>query len=444
MMWSLAIATAFLLSFMVSCEGTGHVVVTLKSYNNPKRYTESKGKCCDRVLFGICSACDVYFKLCVGDSASSSICNIGKSETGKVDKRNYHQLNIRKDFAFQSFTGNIMLKLEVWDKDRFTPDDLVFKQTKYITLPSVKPGVSSSSHYRSSQELRGRYVTVTLDLEVYCDKHFYGDSCTTKCIRRDDSSGHYTCDNLGRKVCMRGWHGRSCTRHCVPRDDPQHGHFHCDKEGNKLCMRNWQGPTCKSCVRNHYGTRCSAYCMPQDNEDQGHYKCRPSDGKKVCLPWWFGTECRTHCIPHGDDNNGHYACAHDGSKTCKTGWHGENCTVFCVPQDDDVRGHYTCDIHGNKVCLDGYRPPECTDCLLGRYGANCSMTCSNSTQEGYYDCSDVGLMKCKQWWYGPLCQQYCVPHDDNMHGHYECDPRDGSKVCLAGWKGPSCLVTSKN
>lgn len=173
-------------------------------------------------------------------------------------------------------------------------------------------------------------------------------------------------------------------------------------------------------------------------------RCRPSDGKKVCLPWWFGTECRTHCIPHGDDNNGHYACAHDGSKTCKNGWHGENCTVFCVPQDDDVRGHYTCDIHGNKVCLDGYRPPECTDCLLGRYGANCSMTCSNSTQEGYYDCSDVGLMKCKQWWYGPLCQQYCVPHDDNMHGHYECNPRDGSKVCLAGWKGPSCLVTSKN
>lgn len=151
-----------------------------------------------------------------------------------------------------------------------------------------------------------------------------------------------------------------------------------------------------------------------------------------------------HCIRHNDDDNGHYACAHDGSKTCHDGWHGENCTVYCVPQDDDVRGHYTCDENGNKVCLDGYRPPDCRDCLLGRYGANCSMTCTNVTQEGYYDCTEDGIMQCKPWWYGPECLQYCVPHDDNMHGHYTCDPRDGSKVCRAGWEGQSCLDHKKN
>ena len=48
-------------------------------------------------------------------------------------------------------------------------------------------------------------------------------------------------------------------------------------------------------------------------------------------------------------------------------------------------------------------------------------------------------MNCKPWWFGPECLQYCVPHDDNMHGHYTCDPRDGSKVCRAGWEGPHCL-----
>lgn len=173
-------------------------------------------------------------------------------------------------------------------------------------------------------------------------------------------------------------------------------------------------------------------------------RCRPADGKKDCLPWWFGAECRSHCIPHEDDDNGYYTCAHDGSKMCKDGWYGENCTVFCVPRDDDMRGHYTCDIHGNKVCLDGYRPPDCRDCLLGRYGANCSLTCNNSTQLGYFDCAEDGFMQCKPWWYGPECRQYCVPHDDNMHGHYTCDTRDGSRVCKAGWEGPNCLIKSKN
>lgn len=173
------------------------------------------------------------------------------------------------------------------------------------------------------------------------------------------------------------------------------------------------------------------------------YRCGRYDGKKDCLPWWFGTECKAHCIPHDDDDNGHYSCAPDGSKTCLEGWFGGNCTVFCVPRDDDQLGHYTCDKEGNKVCLDGYRPPECIDCLLGRYGANCSLTClGNDTsifQQGYYYCTEDGAKNCNRWWYGPACLQYCVPHDDNMHGHYTCDKRDGRKVCRPGWEGPSCL-----
>lgn len=168
------------------------------------------------------------------------------------------------------FQGNIKLRLDVWDKDRIFNDEFVERVEKYLTLPSVRPGVSS--HYRSRQELRGRRVRITLDLEVYCDKNFYGDSCTVKCIPRDDSSGHYTCDHLGRKICRHGWYGSSCTRHCVPRDDPWNGHFNCDKWGNKQCLRNWQGPSCKSCVKNWFGPRCSTYCLPQDGEERGHYK----------------------------------------------------------------------------------------------------------------------------------------------------------------------------
>ena len=172
------------------------------------------------------------------------------------------------------------------------------------------------------------------------------------------------------------------------------------------------------------------------------FRCGRDDGKKDCLPWWFGNECKAHCIHHDDDDNGHYNCAPDGSKTCLDGWFGENCTVFCFPRDDE-QGHYTCDKEGNKVCLDGYRPPECINCLLGRYGANCSFTClgndTSTFQQGYYYCTKDGAKNCNRWWYGPTCLQYCVPHDDSMHGHYTCDARDGSKVCRPGWEGPSCL-----
>ena len=178
------------------------------------------------------------------------------------------------------------------------------------------------------------------------------------------------------------------------------------------------------------------------------YRCSQSDGTKQCLPWWFGSDCKAHCIPHDDDDNGHYSCAREGNKTCHDGWHGENCTVFCIPQDDDIRGHYTCDEEGSKVCLNGYRSPDCMDCLLGLYGANCSLSCLvNDTygfQQGYIYCSDDGVKQCKKWWHGPECLQYCVPHDDNEHGHYMCEPRDGSKVCRPGWEGLSCLNRKKN
>lgn len=160
-------------------------------------------------------------------------------------------------------------------------------------------------------------------------------------------------------------------------------------------------------------------------------RCRPADGKKQCLPSWFGNECRTHCIPR-DDDGGHYICAHDGSITCIPGWHGDNCTVFCVPQDDDELGHYACDNDGNKVCLEGFHG----------FTANCSLTClpenETAVEEVQYKCADNGEKVCNPWWYGPECSEYCVPHNDTVHGHYTCDPRDGRKVCLKGWEGREC------
>lgn len=397
---------------------------------------KQNGRCCD----SFCLPCEVYFKLCLdSESSDNNRCNLGKHTTRVIEQREKHRFVIRMKFPFTSFGGNIFLRLSAFDEDHLE-DDLMQVFKKHIMFPAVKRNDPSSANSKKTLQLIGPHMTVTVEVAVKCDPHYYGHQCTTKCIpQKNDKSGHYTCNNLGEKVCNPDWYGKDCTRQCKATA----GVFTCDENGNRRCVGNRQGPSCMSCVRNWFGPHCSLYCKAQDNEEQGHYKCG-SDGKKVCLPWWHGSECRTHCVPHNDGDHGHYICAaQNGRKICRNGWHGENCTVYCIPQNDDASGHYTCDIHGNKVCLEGYRPPDCKDCLLGRYGANCSMTCSNSTQNGHYDCKEDGEMKCKEWWHGPDCLQYCVRHDDSVHGHYECDPRDGSKICNNGWEGTDCLSMKK-
>ena len=154
----------------------------------------------------------------------------------------------------------------MWDKDIFTADDLVDTIKK-----SFQPRVTSGNLHKQLVTLSGMRVTVTVQLELHCDKNYSGPTCS--CFSRDDSSGHYTCDNQGRKVCRRHWYGDSCNRSCVPRNDSFYGHFNCDKQGNKICLPLFEGPSCKKCIKTGwFGPRCSTYCVPQDNHEQGHYK----------------------------------------------------------------------------------------------------------------------------------------------------------------------------
>ena len=166
----------------------------------------------------------------------------------------------------------MVLKLEVWDDDVITNDDFIDRFSKNIDLNTVRSGPPSLRDGSERVVLSSKRVRIELDLDVYCETHFYGPSCSVKCVPRDDSSGHYTCDSQGRKVCRSGWYGEDCTRYCVPRDDSINGHYVCDKQGNKNCLQNWQGPSCNSCVKNWYGKRCSTYCVPQDSNEHGHYK----------------------------------------------------------------------------------------------------------------------------------------------------------------------------
>lgn len=54
--------------------------------------------------------------------------------------------------------------------------------------------------------------TMTLEYayKVECGENYYGPGCVNYCRPRDDSFGHYVCDEYGQKVCMQGWKGDYC------------------------------------------------------------------------------------------------------------------------------------------------------------------------------------------------------------------------------------------
>ena len=169
---------------------------------------------------------------------------------------------------------------------------------------------------------------------VGCDTNFAGPSCDVcipdhypqgicnrRCVPRNDALGHYTCNELGNRVCLSGY------------TDPSTNCVTC--EGNRrepdciLCDDNYLAPACTTCIPRRTGPRCS--------ECEGNFQ---------------GTNCTD----------------------CKINFIGANCDTcapnyyppgecFCTPRDDSG-GHFTCDtVTGERICLEGFFNPErnCVD-----------------------------------------------------------------------------------
>ncbi|MEQ2190725.1 hypothetical protein XENOCAPTIV_007196, partial [Xenoophorus captivus] len=63
---------------------------------------------------------------------------------------------------------------------------------------------SQDVHFGEQSELRYSY-------HVYCDEYYFGDGCADYCRPRDDTLGHYTCDEEGNRICLEGWKGNYCS-----------------------------------------------------------------------------------------------------------------------------------------------------------------------------------------------------------------------------------------
>lgn len=171
---------------------------------------------------------------------------------------------------------------------------------------------------------------------IVCRPNHYGSQCTTICEPTDrylcDQSGtricrenyyglpecqifceptaQYTCDPAGSRVCrVNYFNPPECTTFCVPRNDSE-GHYSCNEDGSIKCLSNYYGP------------QCTVFCEPQRNQ----YSCA-TDGGRLCEESYYGPQCDVFCMGR-NDSLGHYHCSENGSIVCLEGYQGtdSNCT----------------------------------------------------------------------------------------------------------------------
>ena len=96
-----------------------------------------------------------------------------------------------------------MVSVKAMDYDPLSSDDMIDRYEKKVTV--IPSSWTSSKNWREIT-LGGNPSTTVLQYTVQCSKDYYGPSCTTLCIERDDNiAGHYTCDKTtGHKVCRVG------------------------------------------------------------------------------------------------------------------------------------------------------------------------------------------------------------------------------------------------
>ncbi|CAI8024212.1 Protein jagged-1, partial [Geodia barretti] len=91
------------------------------------------------------------------------------------------------------------------------------------------------------------YSHLELAFRLTCGPDSYGPDCTF-CVPTNDSTGHYSCNNVtGEKKCLDGYQRRECND-CVPAKtcSPERGY--CEDPGDCVCYPGFSGDDCSELV----------------------------------------------------------------------------------------------------------------------------------------------------------------------------------------------------
>uniref|UniRef100_A0A8C6T3E5 Delta-like protein n=1 Tax=Neogobius melanostomus TaxID=47308 RepID=A0A8C6T3E5_9GOBI len=336
--------------------------------------------------------------------------------------------------------------------------------TRLATRRTLRVGQewSQYDHYGDRSELRFSY-------HVICSEFYHGEACTAYCRPRNDTFGHYACDEEGVRQCLRGWTGEYCAHPiCAPGCSETHGY--CKAPGECVCRQGWQGERCDECEQHPgcvHGTcnqpwQCNCkegwgglYCDQDLNYCTNHKPCQndaactnTGQGSYTCTckPGFSGTNCEietNECDSNPCKNGG--SCSdlvNDYSCTCPQGFYGKNCEIigiFCTDEPCFYGGTCVENPSGGYSCR----------CLPGFTGSNCEKKddrCSSNPCANGAQCSDDGnrfVCRCRPGFSGPRCETNdddCASHPCKNAGTCVDGVNDYTCSCTLGYNGKDCSV----
>ncbi|KAJ1108863.1 hypothetical protein NDU88_006233 [Pleurodeles waltl] len=425
-----------------------------------------------RNLCRIGRPCRLFFRVCLKHSQAvvspDPPCTFGTalSDIFSADPSSIAASSpIRVPFHFK-WPGTFSLIIESWNTNNAeasteNSDNLLSRLATRRRL-AVGEDWSQDVHLGEQSELRYSY-------HVLCDEHYYGDSCSDYCRPRDDTFGHYSCDEEGNRLCLAGWRGEYCSEPvCLPGCSESHGY--CERPGECKCRIGWQGRVCDECVRYpgcSHGTcsqpwQCNCqegwgglfcnqdlnYCTNHrpcmngatcSNTGQGSYTCG-------CKPGFTGNVCEieiNECDSNPCKNGG--SCndlENDYKCTCPQGFYGKNCEISAMTCADGP-------CFNGGTCAEKPSGGYTCRCPVGYHGSNCEKKidrCSNNPCLNGGHCLDMGrsmICKCRAGFAGIRCEvniDDCAKYPCANGGTCVDGVNSYTCSCTLGYGGKDCSI----
>ncbi|XP_067831244.1 delta-like protein C [Heptranchias perlo] len=333
---------------------------------------------------------------------------------------------IRIPFHF-TWPGTFSLIIEAWnaESDEASTDDPENLISRLATGRRLAIGEDWSQDVQTGEQSELRY-----SYHVICGEHYYGEGCSDYCRPRDDTFGHYKCNESGQRVCLAGWKGDYCSEPiCLLGCNNNYGY--CERPGECKCRIGWQGRFCDQCIR--YPGCLHGMC-------QQPWQCNCQEG-------WGGLFCNqdlNYCTNHKPCRNG-ATCTNTGQGSytcsCKPGFSGTNCEIEMNECESNPckNGGSCTDLENNYTCT----------CPQGFYGKNCeisAMTCADAPCFNGGSCTERPhggyICRCPVGFTGSNCEKKIDRCTNNPCANGRCWDLGQSFICRCqiGFTGPRCEI----
>uniref|UniRef100_A0A6A7FS19 Delta-like protein n=1 Tax=Hirondellea gigas TaxID=1518452 RepID=A0A6A7FS19_9CRUS len=433
-----AVSYLLLLSLVSQVSSNAMFELELKHFLNHKGHDDT-GQCCSgyRDSSGQCSGqCMTKFRVCLKVYQEvidyRAPCTFGEVFTpvlgnNEIDFSSVGGFSNPVQFSLDAWQNTFSLIIEAWHDDNGTSS-----HTGPVLLQRLmtQRWLDVDTQW-SVNEGHGEHSSLSYQYRVVCQANYYGRGCRRWCKPRDDTFGHYVCDDRGFVKCLPGWHGPD--KYCIKplcREGCHTTQGRCERPDECNCHMGWKGNTCEECL-------IYPGCMHGTCDKP--WQCNCNEG-------WGGLFCNqdlNFCSNHKPCKNG-ATCLNTkpGSYSCQcpAGFRGTNCEVtnHTCATDPCVNGGTCLDTgNGRFVC-------QCPAGYTGQYCQVSGKSCSDRPCLNNALCRDTNSgfqCHCPPGFEGETCQTAINECDSNpcLNGGSCVDEHlRFSCVCPVGFTGPRC------